>query len=265
MPMDTGNLDGAFKARANAALARGSAFIFLGVGACIAIVTGYWLKWPSAWIGWTALGVASIGFWWNWRLYERVTFLAASHGIRIDDAGSAESGRESSAAPEGRSALILGAKDCVSVAGWGGELPEIDDDARQHIVTCYGEEWVQANEELLQAMLAFVADFRLFAGPEGRELRKFYQGDPRETCLLNIFQCVLRSGALSQPTLQLGKPNLSAFTTSFGLWHDAPEAARTDTLPEPDELEEYSRAGTSVILMAAMSFGMEVYKQGRAA
>lgn len=238
----------------------GACFIALGLGACVAIVTSYALRWP-VWIGWSSLGVAAVGFWWHWRMYRALQFLAWQNGVSIESAADVPETAPLSASEE----LIRGAAQCISVAGNGGELPEIEDDARKHLLDSYGEEWLQANEELLQAMLAFVDDFRAFAGPDGGELREIYEGDPRETCLLSIFQCVLRAGALTQPTLQLGEPNLSSFVTSFGLWHEGSMATSEGTDTGTDDFTELAGAGTSLILMAAMSFGMDVFKHGQAA
>ncbi len=248
------DLERKYREKSHKILKKSATWIVFGFGAIGSLVASYVLRWGSPWIGWTSLAIASIGVWWQYKLFSAVQVLAASRGASSDERAASES-------------IVLGARQCISVAGNGGELPELDDGARKNLVENYGDQWLRSNEELVRAMLAFVDDFRMFAGSAGEGLRRYFQGDPRTTCLQNIFTCIEHLGVLEQPTLPLGEPNLAGFTASFGLarrWdeRDRPSAAAS---MKADEMMELSKAGTAMILMVAISFAIGLREQQVAA
>ena len=165
-----------------------------------------------------------------------------------------------------RECLIRGAEQGLSAAGYGGQMPSLEASIRTRLVQLYGEGWVAGNEDLIGAMLAFVDDLRVYAGAEGARLKAYFQNDPVSACLWNICACIDHMGAATQPTLDTGKADMGAFASAFGSDGigsppDGVGLSKTSGNATPGWL---SRAGTPLILMFAVSFGLAL-REGRAA
>ncbi len=110
-----------------------------------------------------------------------------------------------------REMLIQGA--ATSLLRHGLPLPQLDEFSRE-ILAIYGHEWLEENEELLRAMLAFVEDFQVLED-DSTGLREFLADDARECCLLNIFSCMRLAGAFTQPTIPKQRPDVADFMLAF--------------------------------------------------
>ena len=107
--------------------------------------------------------------------------------------------------------LVRAAKECLSFQSQG-IFPPLDDFACETLPSLYGDGWLTENEQVLQAMLVYVDEFRMMDTPD---LQQFFVEGAMEDVLLCIAACMQCLGIFTTATLPKGKPCPGDFILAF--------------------------------------------------